>query len=62
MVKITAEEARWLRQMIGTTRKAAPYVVQRRLLSLGLIAQYPTGMEITDEGRLALRGAAAVTY
>ena len=61
MTKITAEEARWLRQLIGTTQKAAPEVVQRKLLSLKLIRQTATGIEITEEGRLALRSSSAVT-
>lgn len=61
MTKITSEEARWLRQLIGATKKTAPEVIQRRLLSLKLVTQTTLGMEITDEGRLALKrsGAAA---
>ncbi|HSQ05787.1 MAG TPA: hypothetical protein VLN59_17235 [Burkholderiales bacterium] len=61
MAQITAEEARWLRQLIGATQKKAPEVVRRKLLSLGLVAQKPNGVEITEEGRLALRRASAVT-
>jgi len=57
MARITAEEARWLRQLLGTTQKRAPEVVQRRLLSLGLAVQKVDGLAITDQGRLALRGA-----
>ncbi len=60
-MKITSEEARWLRQLIGDTRKPAPEVVQRRLLTLKLVRQTPTGVEITNEGRLVLRRASAVT-
>jgi len=59
MTKITPEEARWLRQLIGATKKNAPEVIQRRLLSLKLVTQTTLGMEITDEGRLALRGSNA---
>jgi len=61
MAQITAEEARWLRQLIGATQKKAPEVVRRKLLSMGLVAQKPTGVEITEEGRLALRRASAAT-
>jgi hypothetical protein len=61
MAQITAEEARWLRQLIGATRKKVPEVVRRKLLSLGLVAQKLPGVEITEEGRLALRRAPAVT-
>jgi len=57
MTRITAEEARWLRQLLGTTQKRAPEVVQRRLLSLGLAVQKVEGLAITDQGRLALRSA-----
>lgn len=59
MMKITPEEARWLRQLIGATRKTAPEAIQRRLLSLKLVTQTTLGMEITAEGRLALRRASA---
>lgn len=57
MTRITAEEARWLRQLLGTTQKRAPEVVQRRLLSLGLAVQKVEGLAITDQGRRALRSA-----
>jgi hypothetical protein len=60
MEKITAEEARWLRQLIGATKKTAPEAIQRRLLALKLVKLNVGGMEITDEGRLALRRASAV--
>lgn len=61
MVKITSEEARWLRQLTGAARKKAPEAIQRRLLSLKLVTEKPTGVEITEEGRLALRRASAIT-
>lgn len=61
MTKITPEEARWLRQLIGATKKTAPEVIQRRLLSLKLVKQTTLGLEITEEGRLALKRSDAVT-
>jgi len=59
MNRITAEEARWLRQLLGTIRKPVPEAVQRRLLSLGLAVKKVDGLAITDGGRLALRRVAA---
>lgn len=61
MVKITTEEARWLRQLIGDTQKTAPEVVQRRLRAMNLVKQTPTGLAITQAGRHALRQASTVT-
>lgn len=59
MVKITPEEARWLRQLVGSTQKKAPEVIQRRLLSLNLVVKNTYGMDITEEGRLVLQRSSA---
>jgi ribosomal protein S19E (S16A) len=61
MLKLTAEEARWLRQLIGDTQKIAPEVIQRRLRAMNFVKQTPTGLAITQAGRQALQRASTVS-
>ena len=56
--KITSEDIRWLRQLLGPVKKKAPEVVQRRLLALELANLSQDGLSITDKGRVAIRRAA----
>ena len=56
--KITSEDVRWLRQLLGPVQKKAPEAVQRRLLALELANLSQDGLSITDKGRVAIRRAA----
>jgi hypothetical protein len=56
--KITSEDVRWLRQLLGPVRKKPPEAVQRRLIALELVNQNVDGLSITDKGRGAIRRAA----
>ena len=56
--KITSEDVRWLRQLLGPVRKKPPEAVQRRLISMELVHLKVDGLSITDKGRGAIRRAA----
>ena len=52
--KVTAEEVRWLRQLLGPTQKKVPEIVERKLVSLGFAVQKVGGLSITAQGRTAV--------